>query len=175
MVTRRSTHSRHRIRTTRTGKKHPHKGHKMSAATRAKISASLKAWHRAHPHARRRRRRRHYRHHRHYHRRHYHLKHRRRSHRHRRRVHRHRAHVARRHHNRTFRHNGHRIKRQYHLLKREAYYRLRSGRRRSLNHRLHLKAGKPHTIRFRLQLRKRGTYWQDRSPRAGQSAMPRVI
>ena len=158
----------HSAHSSRFGKKHPHKGHPMSAATRAKISAALRGRH----HRKGIRRARH---------------HRRRS-KHLKRHVTHHAHRVARAHRKRARHSVHRgglrhavrhsraggFHARHHLLKRESFYRLRSGRPRTTNRRLHLRAGRPLSLRRRLKLSRRGTFWQDRGG-PNVMSMPRII
>lgn len=69
----------------------------------------------------------------------------------------------------------HAMRRQHHLLRRESFYRLRSGRGKTLNKRLHLKTGAPQSIRRRLHLSRHGMQWTNRATSPNVMSMPRVI
>jgi hypothetical protein len=64
---------------------------------------------------------------------------------------------------------------QHHLLRRESFYRLRTGRPKTINRRLHLRTGAPQTLRRRLHLSRHGTQWTDRATSPNVMSMPRVI
>lgn len=167
MARRRAAH-RAKAKTSRKGRKHPHKGHPMSAATREKISEALKRYHRSHRKAARRKAH----------------KKKRVTH-HKIRATHHKTRVP--HHRKASAHHaGHRTmhtsltrKRQIKRLggqrlstHRESYFRVHSHRPATVRRQLKIKRGKPHSLAFYLKVNRRGKFGISRNAPPGAQAMP---